>query len=61
MVVRYYPTQWMALIQSEKGDTWWPTINRAQHFVEVSYPELVIELIQDILDEAKAGKVIAVK
>jgi len=61
MLVRYYPTQWMALIQSEKGDTWWPTINRAQHFVEVSYPELVIELIQDILDEAKAGKVIAVK
>jgi hypothetical protein len=44
----------MALIQSEKGDTWWATINRAQHFVEVSYPELVIELIQDILKESES-------
>jgi hypothetical protein len=56
MLVRYYPTHWMALIQSEKGDTWWPTINRAQQFVEVSYPELVIELIQDILKESKTKK-----
>jgi hypothetical protein len=56
MLVRYYPTHWMALIQSEKGDTWWPTINRAQHFVEVSYPELVIELIQDILKESEVKK-----
>jgi hypothetical protein len=53
MLVRYYPTHWMALFQSEKGDTWWPTINRAQHIVEVSFPELVIELIQDILKTSK--------
>ena len=59
MLVRYYPTHWMALIQSEKGDTWWPTINRAQHFVEVSYPELVIELIQDILKESESKQPIS--
>lgn len=49
MLVRYYPTHWMSLIQGEKGDTWWPTMNCAQQFVENSYPELVIELITDIL------------
>jgi YaaC-like Protein len=50
MLVRYYPTHWMSLIQGDKGDTMWPTINRAQQFVEHSYPELVIELISDILE-----------
>ncbi|HEY6185785.1 MAG TPA: YaaC family protein [Terriglobales bacterium] len=61
MLVRYYPTHWMALIQSEKGDTWWPTINRAQHLVEVSFPELVIELLQDILKESEAKAPASVK
>ncbi|UVS96836.1 YaaC family protein [Burkholderia glumae] len=54
MLVRYYPTQWMALIQGEKGDIWWPTLNRAAHFVEQSYPELVMELITDKLAESDA-------
>ncbi|MDN7179089.1 YaaC family protein [Caballeronia sp. SEWSISQ10-4 2] len=50
MLVRYYPTQWISLIQGEKGDKWWPSINRAQQFVEKSYPELVVELLMDILN-----------
>jgi hypothetical protein len=51
MLVRYYPTQWISLIQGDKGDTLWPTINRAQQLVEQSFPELVSELISDILKE----------
>lgn len=51
MLVRYYPTHWIALTQGEKGDIWWPTINRAQQIVENSYPELVIELIMGMLAE----------
>ena len=51
MLTRYYPTHWIALIQGDKGDAMWPTINRAQHFVETSYPELVIELVHDLLKE----------
>jgi len=51
MLVRYYPTHWVSLTQGDKGDTWWPTTNRAQHFVENSFPELVIELIGDILEK----------
>ncbi|MGN4063577.1 YaaC family protein [Burkholderia gladioli] len=50
MLARYYPTQWMALIQGEKGDRWWPTVNRAQHFVEKSYPELVVEFLMDTMN-----------
>lgn len=49
MLVRYYPTHWISLIQGEKGDSIWPTINRAQQIVEHSYPELVAELIDDVI------------
>ena len=52
MLARYFPTHWISLIQSEKGDAIWPTINRAQQFVENSYPELVIEMIYDMLKES---------
>ena len=49
MLVRYYPTHWISLVQGEKGDSIWPTINRAQQIVEHSYPELVAELIDDVI------------
>jgi YaaC-like Protein len=49
MLARYYPTHWISLAQGEKGDALWPAINRAQHFVEDSFPELAIELILDVL------------
>lgn len=53
MLVRYYPTHWISLLQGDKGDALWPTINRAQQFIENSYPELVIEMIYDILKESE--------
>ena len=51
MLVRYYPTHWTSLIQGDKGDSMWPTINRAQQLIEHSYPELVTELINDVVKE----------
>ena len=51
MLVRYYPTHWMSLIHGDRGDSLWPTLNRAQQFVEHSYPELVAELIDDVLKD----------
>lgn len=48
MLVRYYPTHWISLMQGGKGDSLWPTINRAQRFVEQSYPELVAEFIKGV-------------
>jgi hypothetical protein len=56
MLVRYYPTHWISLIQGEKGDSLWPTINRAQQLVEQSFPELVTELLSDILKERESEK-----
>ena len=51
MLVRYYPTYWISLIQGAKGDRYWPTVNRAQQFVESSYPELVSEYVNDIVNK----------
>lgn len=45
MLVRYYPTYWMSLIEGTKGDALWPAINRLQSYVETAYPEMVIEFI----------------
>jgi hypothetical protein len=52
MLVRYFPTHWMSFVQGGVGDALWPTINRAQEYIEESYPELVIEMIHDALKEA---------
>ena len=49
MMVRYYPTHWMTLIQGGKGDRMWPTINRAQQSVEDSFPVLVSEFTNDVV------------
>lgn len=52
MLVRYYPSHWIALIHGEKGDSWLPTVVRAQEIVEQVYPLLVAELIEDVLAKA---------
>lgn len=49
MLVRYYPTHWISLIQGENGDGYWPVLNRAQNYVLQVFPELCIELIKDRL------------
>jgi hypothetical protein len=49
MLARYYPTHWVSLAQGNKGDALWPTLNRAHRFVEEAFPELVAEMIEDIL------------
>ncbi len=51
MLSRYYPTHWVSLINGGNGDRLWPIINRAQNYVEIVFPELVIELIQEQLKE----------
>jgi YaaC-like Protein len=49
MLARYFPTHWVSLAQGNKGDALWPTLNRAHRVVEESFPELVTEMIEDIL------------
>lgn len=45
MLVRYYPTHWTALVNGANGDIYWPILNRAQHYVENVFSELIIEFI----------------
>ncbi len=53
MLTRYFPTQWVALSNGTKGDRYWPAISAAQRYIEHSFPELILELIQHKLDEAE--------
>ena len=50
MLVRYYPTHWISLIQGDNGDEYWPILNRAQNYVLQVFPALCIELINDRVD-----------
>lgn len=45
MLTRYFPTQWVALSSGTKGDNLWPAVSAAQRYVESSFPELILELI----------------
>lgn len=49
MLVRYYPTHWISLIQGDNGDKYWPVLNRAQNYVLQVFPELSMGLINDRL------------
>lgn len=49
MLVRYYPTHWISLVQGDNGDEYWPVLNRAQNYVLQVFPELCMELINDRL------------
>lgn len=50
MLVRYYPTHWIALVNGGQGDMLWPTVNRAQHYVENIFPEMVAEYVAFAMD-----------
>ena len=49
MLSRYYPTHWISLINGRKGDIYWPVINRTQNYLEMVFPELIVEFIQNEL------------
>ena len=53
MIARYFPTHWVALHSGAKGDVLWPAIHAIQKYVELSFPELVIELIHDALEQRR--------
>src|SRR5258706_7599387 len=41
ILVRYYPSSWMALIRNEKGDVAIPLLRAAMHHVEEEFPRLI--------------------
>ena len=49
MLARYFPTHWVSLSRGDKGDSLWPTLNQSHRVVAETFPELVAEMIEDIL------------
>jgi hypothetical protein len=56
MLTRYFPTHWVALHSGTKGDGLWPTIHATQSYVEAAFPEMIVELIQDSLENAQQAQ-----
>ena len=48
MLCRYFPSHWMALTRGNIGDSVWPLIQSSMNYVEKSYPELIMEYIQEV-------------
>ena len=53
MLCRYYPTHWTSLFSGEKGDARWPEIYLTQQYIDASFPELILELLEDTLVQKK--------
>lgn len=51
MLTRYFPTHWASLMNGEKGDVLWPSINAAQHYIDSAFPEMVVSFIHDTLTQ----------
>lgn len=47
MFVRYYPTQWTALIRGQVDDAALPTIAAAIDLIELEYPQVVVDFLQE--------------
>jgi hypothetical protein len=46
MLVRYFPSHWMALVRNEASDASLPTILAAMDFIEEQFPKMVLELFE---------------
>lgn len=53
MLSRYYPTHWTSLFSGEKGDVRWPEMYLTQKYVDLGFPELILEYLDDRLSLSK--------
>jgi hypothetical protein len=56
MLSRYYPTHWTSLFSGEKGDGRWPEIYLTQKYIDLCFPELILEFLDDSLALNKKTK-----
>jgi YaaC-like Protein len=47
MLCRYYPSHWIALSRGILGDEAWPLMRACLSYIEVAYPQLVMETIEN--------------
>lgn len=56
MLSRYYPTHWTSLFSGDKGDGRWPEIYLTQKYIDLCFPELISEFLDDSLALKKKTK-----
>lgn len=47
MLARYYPSKWLSLLNSSKGDFAFPLMKAATTVVENRFPQLVLQELED--------------
>lgn len=47
MLVRYFPTQWTALVRGQIDDAALPTLAAAVEHIETTFPSIVVDFLQD--------------
>lgn len=47
MLVRYFPTQWTALVRGQIDDAPLPTLAAVIEFIEMAFPKIVIDFLED--------------
>jgi hypothetical protein len=55
MMARYYPTAWISLGRSEKGDRIFPLINRLLNIISEFYPKLILDHLNEYKIDLKTG------
>ena len=50
MMVRYFPSSWIALGRQERGDRIFPLINRLTELVQTLFPKIVLEFLRSPYD-----------
>ena len=46
MLCRYYPTTWVNLARSERGDAIYPFIVRATDWIQVMFPAMIVDILR---------------
>lgn len=46
MLVRYYPSHWMGILQNKRHNAALPTLLAALQYVEMGYPRLIVEFLE---------------
>lgn len=46
VLVRYFPSRWMALIRNQKGDAVLPLLRAAIVYVEEQFPQLALSILK---------------
>ena len=51
MLCRYFPTHWMAMTRGGIGDEAWPMIQVCLKYIELAFPQLMFEFIQEKIND----------